>query len=104
MNSRPRFLMTLGLAARAGKVASGEQMTENAIHTGTACVVFVAKDASENTRKHFEDQCKYYDVPIRYVEDREVLGNAIGKDFRASAAVIDENLASLIMRQIDSDR
>ena len=37
-------LRMLGLAAKAGKVASGEFMTENSVKTGMAALVIVATE------------------------------------------------------------
>ncbi len=96
-----KVLMTLGLAARAGKVLSGEMMTEKAIRNGSAFLLILAEDASEKTLKRFSDHAGYYGVPVIKVESREALGHAIGKDFRSMAAVTDEKLAALIKGQPD---
>ena len=45
----------LGLAARGRNVVSGELQTLDAIKDGSAMLVIVAEDASENTRKLFTD-------------------------------------------------
>jgi len=95
-----KAVMTLGLAARAGKVQSGEMMTEKAIRSGSACLLILAEDASEKTIKRFSDHAAYYDVPVMFVENREMLGKAIGKDFRSMAVVTDMNLAALIKEQL----
>ena len=50
-----RVLSMLGIAARAGKVASGEFSTEKAVKAGKAYLVLTAEDASENTKKKFRD-------------------------------------------------
>ena len=55
-----RVLSMIGLAQKAGKVASGEFATEKAVKTKKASVVVVASDASDNTKKMFSDMCKYY--------------------------------------------
>ncbi len=88
----------LGLCARAGKTASGEFQTENAIKSGRACLVLIAGDASENTKKHFRDMCGFAEIPFLIIADRESLGRAIGKEFRASCAVTDENLAKAFLK------
>ena len=41
-------LSMLGIAAKAGKVASGEYQTEHAVKSHKAFLVIVAEDASEN--------------------------------------------------------
>ncbi len=50
-------LLMLGMAAKAGKVASGEFMAENAVKSGEAALVIVAEDASDNTKKKFSNMC-----------------------------------------------
>jgi ribosomal protein L7Ae-like RNA K-turn-binding protein len=60
--------------------------------------VVVAGDSSDNTRKNFRDMCTYYNVPYYEYSDKETLGNAIGKQFRASLAVIDENFGNQIKK------
>ena len=98
--TRPKALMTLGLACRAGKVVSGEMMTEKAVRSGRASLILIAGDASDGTKKKFTDHASYYHVPVRTVFDRESLGSAIGKEFRAVAAVTDDKLAALIEEQL----
>ena len=90
-------LRMLGLAAKAGKVASGEFMTENSVKTGMAALVIVATDASDNTKK----KCEFYEVPMYEFGIKDVLGHSIGKEFRASLAVNDEGLAQAIMKKMD---
>ncbi|MCR5294970.1 MAG: ribosomal L7Ae/L30e/S12e/Gadd45 family protein [Lachnospiraceae bacterium] len=87
----------LGLAAKAGKVASGEFQTENALKKGRAGVVLIADDASGNTKKKFADMCSFRGVPYFMIADKAALGHQIGKEMRSSAAVTDENLANAII-------
>ena len=86
-------LSLLGLAAKAGRVVSGEFATEKAVKAGKARLVLVAGDASDNSKKKFSDMCAYYKVPIYLVGTKEELGGAIGKDYRASLGVTDDNFA-----------
>lgn len=90
----------LGLAQKAGKIASGEFSTEKAIKSGKASVVIVADDSSDNTKKMFKKMCDYYKVPVYYYSDKETLGHAIGKQFRASLAVIDEGFGKQIQKHM----
>lgn len=96
-----KVLGTLGLAMKAGKVVSGEFMTENAIRDGRAKLVIIAADASANTKKKFADSCHYYKVPHVEWGDKDILGNAIGKEFRASLAVTDGGFAKSIGKNLD---
>ncbi len=101
MKQRSNVFGTLGLAMKSGNVASGEFLTEQAIRAGTAKLVIVAEDASANTKKKFLNSCRYYHVPIAVFGDKDVLGNAIGKEFRASLAVLDQGFASSISKHLD---
>ena len=94
-------LKMLGLAAKAGKVASGEFMTENAVKSGGAALVIVAEDASENTKKKFRNMCEYYKVPVRIHGIKEELGHFTGKQFRASLAITDKGPAQAVMKKMD---
>lgn len=94
-----KVLSLFGLAARAGKLASGEFQTETAVKSGTACLVVVAEDASENTKKLFRDKCSYYKIPVIIMGTKEELGHAIGKEFRASVAVLDAGFADAVMKK-----
>ena len=49
--SQNKALSMIGLATKAGKVASGEFCTEKEVKSGRACLVIVADDASDNTKK-----------------------------------------------------
>ena len=48
--SQNKALSMIGLATKAGKVASGEFCTEKEVKSKRACLVIVADDASDNTR------------------------------------------------------
>ena len=98
MNNR---LSLLGLAARAGKVVSGEFAVEKSVKSGKTFLVLVAEDASANTKKNFCDMCTYYKVPLYYVGTKEELGKAIGKEYRASLAVTDRNFADAMRKKLD---
>ena len=92
----------LGLSAKAGNVASGEFSTEKAVKEGKAHLVIVAGDASDNTKKEFRDMCKFYKVPMIVYGDKDTLGHAMGKQFRASLAILDEGFAKGILKELKS--
>ena len=74
-----KVLLLVGLATKAGKTVSGEFMTEREVKSGRAALVILAGDSSENTRKKF---CN------------------MGKEFRASLAILDEGFADGIQKQM----
>jgi len=90
----------LGIAAKSRNIASGEFLTEKAVKEHKAALVIVAADASDNTKKMFTNMCTYYDVPIYFFGEKENLGHAIGKQMRASLAVLNKGLSDAIERQL----
>ena len=97
-----KILSLFGLAARAGKIASGEFQTETAVKSGTAFLVVIAQDASDNTKKLFQDKCSFYKIPILILGTKEELGHAIGKEYRASLAILDAGFAEAIIKKQSS--
>ena len=90
----------LGIAMRGCNLVSGEFQTLEAIKKGSAMLVIVAADASDNTKKMFSDKCTFYEVPIFSYGTKESLGRAIGKDMRSSVCVCDQGLADAVIRQL----
>ena len=100
MANRDKVLSLIGLAMKAGRCASGEMMTENETKSGRAKLVIIASDASDNTKKKFRDMCKFYRVPIYFYGDKDTLGHAMGKEFRASLAILDKGFADGIRKEL----
>ena len=95
-----KALNMISIAMKAGKLVSGEFACEQAIKDGSGTLCIVACDASDNTKKSFSNSCSFYEV--NYVEygTKESLGHAIGKEYRASIVVCDENLPLSILDKI----
>ena len=100
MDNRQKVLNLIGLATKAGKTASGEFSTEKAVKTGKASLVIVLEEASDNTKKMFSNMCTYYKVPLYMLGEKEELGHAMGKEMRASLAILDEGLAKAVEKQM----
>lgn len=98
-----KVLSLLGLSAKSGNLVSGEFSTEKAVKENKAALVVVAEDASDNTKKSFSNMCAYYHVPMIVFADKETLGHAIGKQFRASVAVTQDGFAKAILKLTESD-
>ena len=90
----------LGIAAKSGNVVSGEFSTEKAVKTGHAYLVIVSEEASANTNKMFTNMTDFYEVPMHVFGTKEELGRCIGKEFRASLAITDENLANAVENKL----
>ena len=98
--ARDKVLSLISLATKAGRCASGEFMTESEVKSGRATLVVVAEDASDNTKKKFRDMCEFYEVPIIVYGDKDTLGHAMGKQFRASLAILDEGFTKGILKEM----
>lgn len=96
-----KVMSLIGLSMKAGKIASGEFAAEKAVKTGKAYLVIASLEASDNTKKKFRNMCEYYQVPYYEFGEKAELGAAIGKEFRASLAVTDANLASALEKQMN---
>ncbi len=97
-----KIMGLIGLATKAGKTVSGEFCTEREIKSGKARLVIVAEDASDNTRKKFKNMCDFYDVPLYFYQNKEGLGRAMGKEFRASLAILDEGFSGSIKKNMET--
>ena len=99
-----RILSMLGLAAKAGKLVSGEFSTEKAVKSKAAFLVIVSEEASENTKKMFRNMCSFYQVPMYEYALKDTLGHAIGKQMRASVAVLDEGFAKSLEQKLKAEQ
>ncbi len=97
--NREKALNMLGLAMRAGKLITGEDLTINEIRRNKVKLVIVTTDASENTQKKVSDKSKYYQTTC-FVEftQGEILG-AIGKPQKV-IGILDQGFANKIMTLI----
>lgn len=88
-----KILSLFSLAAKAGKLKNGEVAVENAVKSHKALLVVVAVDASDNTKKNYQNMCEYYKTPIFTYGTKETIARSIGKEYTAAVAVCDEGFA-----------
>ena len=103
LTMRDRVLSLLGLAAKAGKIESGNFAAEKAVKGFRAYLVILAEDAQKNTEKSFGNMCSFYEVPLRHHGTKESLGNAIGKEYRSCVAVTDKGFAESMIKLLGSE-
>ena len=87
----------LGMAQKAGKIASGEFAVDKAVKSGKAKLILIAADISENTRKSYKDMSVYFKIPCYEVLSKQQLGLRIGKDRRAALAITDQGFTKAII-------
>lgn len=91
-----RVYQMLGIGRKANLVSSGEFQSEGAVKNGSAKLVILAADASENTKKKFENMCAFYHVRITEYGTKETLGRALGKEERSTVCINDAGMAGKI--------
>lgn len=96
-----QWMSLLGLANRARKIISGEELTVKQIQSGKARLILLSADASANTTKKITDKCNSYEIPYKMVENRHLLGQAIGKEARVVVAVLDDGFAKKMVTLLD---
>ena len=97
-----RVLSMLGMAAKAGAVASGGFLTEKAIKEHKARLVIIASDASGNTRDNISNKTTFYKFPLCFYGTKETIGHAIGKADRSCVAVLDRGFADSIRKLVEA--
>lgn len=91
---------TLGLCMKASLLVSGEFMVEKSIKDGSAKLVIIAEDASDNTKKKFRNMCEYRNIEFIEFSDKHTLGKALGKEVRATLSILDFSFAENIKSKI----
>ncbi len=91
-----KFLGTVGLAMRAGKVRCGVFLTKRCVESGEAKLVVASEDIGESSRRKIEGICKMSGVPLIYHSTTEELGRSVGKKDVPVVCVCDDNFAKAI--------
>ncbi len=90
-----KALNALGLAQRAGKCVTGDELN-NSISKKKVSLVLIAHDASERTQTEISKQCEYYDIEMSTHFNKNEISQAIGKYNRVAVGISDNGLANLI--------
>ena len=94
-------LSLLGLALRGGNLAVGEEPVREACKTRRATLVLTAADAADNSADRARRWAKEGGVPwIQVSWDKEALGNALGRNRCAVAALTDRGLAAALAEKL----
>ena len=88
----------LGLAQKAGKVASGDFAVRSALKSGKAKLLVVAEDAAPNSKNDMYYLAEVAGVEVVELLTRDELGFAIGKAKRTALAITDLNFAKMIKK------
>ena len=78
-NKKQKILNLLGLAQRAGRLISGEELVVDAIRKQQAKLVFLANDAAGNLSKKVTDKSHTYQVEVVTAFSTLEVSAAVGK-------------------------
>ena len=95
MNSK--LSSAIGFAMKAGRLKSGDFVTEKLLRAKGAKIALIDTTASNNTKDKYRDMCAHNNTELIEVE---ALGRWIGKPGRMVAAVTDEAFAQMIRRAL----
>lgn len=96
-----KFLGMIGLAKRAGKVQTGEDICSRLVRSGRSKLIIIARDASANTKKSITNTCKNYKVRCIEAAAKSELGNYTGAENRAVVSINDDNFAKAILDRLN---
>lgn len=96
-----RIYSFLGLAAKAGKLVSGDEACERTIKSAKVHLIIVSSDASANTKKKYSDKCENRGLNLRFFGEKEQIGRYIGKEIRSVVAILEVGFAKKLMEMID---
>ncbi len=96
-----QILQLLGIAMRARKIVTGEELAVREIQARKAFLVIISNDASENTAKKITDKCTFFNVEKQVFGSRAELGYAIGKESRVVLAITDAGFAGKLSQLLN---
>jgi ribosomal protein L7Ae-like RNA K-turn-binding protein len=102
MTDKERVFGMIGLASRAGKIASGSDAVTGQIRSGNVKLLIITKDISSNSLdKILRNITGKDEIPCYSFGSSEELGDALGKPARTVAAITDKSFADGISAILD---
>lgn len=94
-------LSNLGLCNRANGLVSGEDFVVDMMARKKIYLVFLANDASANTKKMINDKAKTYSVVVDQSFSSEELSKAIGKNNRMVVGITNSGFVKILKEKGD---
>ena len=101
MQNENKLASLLGLAQKAGKIASGDFAVERAVKSGKAKLLIIATDASDATKKGYRDMASFHKIAVYETLSKAALGNALGKPQRAALVFLDDGFSASAKKLLD---
>ena len=91
-----KILNNVGLCKRAGGLISGSELVIEGIRANKVVYVFLANDASNNTKKKILDKAKYYNVLVCDTYSSYELSQAIGVTGKMVIGITNSNFLKIL--------
>ncbi len=83
---------------RARGLVSGEENLFIELPKGNIHYIFLAKDASEATKKRIKDKANFYHIDLNEDYTSEALSHAIGKENRMVIGVLNQGFLKILKK------
>lgn len=93
-----KFYSFLGLCQKSGQIVSGEIGVNNEFKKGNIKLLILAEDASDSTKERYLYLAKKQKVKSIISGNKDLLGSAIGKNYRAIIGIKDKSMADNLMK------
>jgi ribosomal protein L7Ae-like RNA K-turn-binding protein len=94
----PKISALLGIARRAGQIASGESQVEALLKKKKGYLLLIAKDSPGAINK-FSRWAKDINIPVLIEENKQELGLALGLSPRSTILIMDKGFAQAILKE-----
>lgn len=101
---KSKVLSLMGFAKKSGNLVSGVNTCSFNMAKGKVKLVILAEDISENSEKKIMKDVRKYGVDHIKYGAAEELSHATGAEGRTVFAVLDENFADALKREIENNQ
>lgn len=101
MNDDQKLLNLLGLARRARKMTTGEELVIKAMQQQQVVLIFLASDAAKNLTKSIQDKAQYRHITVISKFTSVQLSQAIGLS-RKVIGILDRGFAERMVALLHS--
>jgi len=93
-----KILNNLGLCMKASSLVCGTDIVCESLRGGHVCYIFLANDASDNTKKKILDKSKFYNVEVNMEYTSLELSKALGKSGRMVVGITNEKFLKILKK------
>ena len=93
-----KILSNLGLCARARGLVDGTDIVVEEMANGKIKLIFLANNASDNTKKKIRDKAAFYKVEVVESYSSEELSHSIGKTNRMVIGIINQSFLKILKK------